>query len=201
MGTAIRGTPPPTGGGEITYGETAMFVGHSHIISVRHVSARTHRALRDRRGRPFSLMHGVDYFLQRSRFRRGRLFADGQAIEEECWRGEPNHRQFPWPRRDHRIFSLRRDLIRFQRVLGRWARSRAVRASGLPCVDSETRPYFATCSTMSAEPCDGRRPSRGVDSVSSSALARAAADRQDTPNSPPGRRSSPCRPRSPAFTG
>ena len=27
--------------GVIAYGETAMFVGHSHIISVRHVSART----------------------------------------------------------------------------------------------------------------------------------------------------------------
>ena len=33
--------------GVIVYGETAMFVGASHLISVRHVSARTHRALRD----------------------------------------------------------------------------------------------------------------------------------------------------------
>ena len=33
--------------GVIVYGETAMFIGPNHIISVRHVSARTHRALRD----------------------------------------------------------------------------------------------------------------------------------------------------------
>lgn len=31
----------------IAYGETAIFVGHSHIISVRHGSARSHKALRE----------------------------------------------------------------------------------------------------------------------------------------------------------
>ena len=50
--------------GVIAYGETAMFVGHSHIISVRHGSARTHRALRDQlEAAPHLLMHGVDYVL------------------------------------------------------------------------------------------------------------------------------------------
>ena len=34
-------------GDHIDYGETAIFVGHSHIISVRHGSTRAHTALRE----------------------------------------------------------------------------------------------------------------------------------------------------------
>src|SRR5689334_25200708 len=46
--------------GEIAYGETAIFVGHSHIISVRHGSARSHSALRQGlEAAPTLLVHGV----------------------------------------------------------------------------------------------------------------------------------------------
>jgi magnesium transporter len=50
--------------GCIAYGETAIFVGHSHIISVRHGSARSHQALRAQlEAAPTLLKHGVDYVL------------------------------------------------------------------------------------------------------------------------------------------
>ena len=133
--------------GVIAYGETAMFVGHSHIISVRHVSARTHRALRDQlEAAPSLLMHGVDYVLHAILD----FVVDGylpmvEAIEEEVLAME--HRAI-----DHflgraeisRIFTLRRELIRFQRVLGPMGEvaSKFVRQE-LPCVDAEARPYFS----------------------------------------------------------
>ena len=46
------------------YGETAIFVGRSHIITVRHGSPRTHTALREQLEKaPTLLMHGTDYLL------------------------------------------------------------------------------------------------------------------------------------------
>ena len=51
-------------GETIEYGETAIFVGHSHIITVRHGSERAHTALRDQLEKaPKLLMQGTDYFL------------------------------------------------------------------------------------------------------------------------------------------
>jgi magnesium transporter len=133
-------------GDEIAYGETAMFVGHSHIISVRHVSARTHRALRDQlEAAPSLLMHGVDYVLHAILD----FVVDGylpmvETIEEEVLAME--HRaidNFLGRQEINRIFALRRELIRFQRVLGPMGEVAAkfVRQE-LPCVDAETRPYF-----------------------------------------------------------
>lgn len=133
--------------GEIAYGETAMFVGHSHIISVRHVSARTHRALRDQlEAAPTLLMHGVDYVLHAILD----FVVDGylpmvEAIEEEVLAME--HRtidNFLGRAEINRIFTLRRELIRFQRVLGPMAEVAAKLArQDLPCIDADTRPYFS----------------------------------------------------------
>jgi len=133
-------------GDVIAYGETAMFVGHSHIISVRHVSARTHRALRDQlEAAPSLLMHGVDYVLHAILD----FVVDGylpmvETIEEEVLAME--HRaidNFLGREEINRIFTLRRELIRFQRVLGPMSEvaSKFVRQE-LPCIDAETRPYF-----------------------------------------------------------
>lgn len=48
----------------IDYGETAVFVGHSHIITVRHGSARSHTSLREQlEAAPSLLAQGVDYVL------------------------------------------------------------------------------------------------------------------------------------------
>lgn len=133
--------------GVIAYGETAMFVGASHIISVRHVSARTHRALRDQlEAAPSLLMHGVDYVLHAILD----FIVDGylpmvEAIEEEVLAME--HQtidNFLGRNEINRIFTLRRELIRFQRVLGPMGEvaSKLVRQD-LPCIDPETRPYFS----------------------------------------------------------
>jgi magnesium transporter len=134
-------------GGVIAYGETAMFVGHSHIISVRHVSARTHSSLRDQlEAAPTLLMHGVDYVLHAILD----FVVDGylpmvEAMEEEVLAME--HRAIDnFLGRDeiNRIFALRRELIRFQRVLAPMGEvaSKFVRQH-LPCIDDETRPYFS----------------------------------------------------------
>ena len=133
--------------GVIAYGETAIFVGHSHIISVRHVSARTHSSLRDQlEAAPSLLAHGVDYILHAILD----FIVDGylplvEAIEEEVLAME-QHAIDSFLGRDeiNRIFALRRELIRFQRVLGPMGEvaSKFVRQD-LPCVDPETRPYFS----------------------------------------------------------
>ena len=133
-------------GDVIAYGETAMFVGHSHIISVRHVSARTHRALRDQlEAAPSLLMHGVDYVLHAILdFVVDVYLPMVETIEEEVLAME--HRaidNFLGREEINRIFTLRRELIRFQRVLGPMGEvaSKFVRQE-LPGIDAETRPYF-----------------------------------------------------------
>lgn len=131
----------------IGYGETAIFVGHSHIISVRHGSARAHTALRtDLEAAPTLLIHGVDYVLHAILD----FIVDGylpmvESIEEEVI--EMERRTIDnFLGRDEitRIFALRRELIRFQRILvpmGEVA-GKFVRLD-LPCIDTEARPYFS----------------------------------------------------------
>ena len=131
----------------IDYGETAIFVGHSHIISVRHGSARAHKALRDQlEAAPSLLTHGVDYVLHVILD----YIVDGylpiiDTIEDNVLAMEQRTLDAFLDRDDiTRIFTLRRALIRFQRVLvpmgevaGRLARL------DLPCIDVEARPYFS----------------------------------------------------------
>ncbi len=133
--------------GVIAYGETATFVGHSHIISVRHVSARTHSSLRDKlEAAPSLLMHGVDYVLHAILD----FIVDGylpmvEAIEEEVLAMEQQAiDNFLGRDEISRIFTLRRELIRFQRVLGPMGEvaGKFVRQH-LPCIDEESRPYFS----------------------------------------------------------
>lgn len=133
--------------GAIVYGETATFVGHSHIISVRHVSARTHSSLRDKlEAVPSLLIHGVDYVLHAILD----FVVDGylplvEAIEEEVLAMEQRTIDSFLGRDEiNRIFALRRELIRFQRVLGPMTEVAAKLArQDLPCVDAESRPYFS----------------------------------------------------------
>ncbi|HVF94200.1 MAG TPA: magnesium and cobalt transport protein CorA [Sphingomonas sp.] len=134
-------------GDEIAYGETAMFVGHSHIISVRHGSARSHRALRAQlEAAPTLLAHGVDYVLHAILD----FIVDGylpivETIEDNVVTMEQRTLDAFLGRDDiTRIFTLRRQLIRFQRVLGPMAEVAAkfVRLE-LPCIDADARPYFS----------------------------------------------------------
>jgi len=130
----------------IAYGETAIFVGHSHIVSVRSGSARSHSELRHMlEAAPTHLKQGVDYVLHAILD----YIVDGylplvETIEEEVLAMEQRTiDNFLGREEITRIFSLRRELIRFQRVLipmgevaGKFART------DLPCIDDQARPYF-----------------------------------------------------------
>ncbi|MCY7280615.1 MAG: magnesium and cobalt transport protein CorA [Sphingomonas bacterium] len=130
----------------IVYGETAIFVGADHIITVRHGSARDHGPLRAHLGASAGLLaHGVDYVLH------GVLdfIVDGylpviEEIEEDVLEIERSAVD-AFLTRDEvaRLFGLRREVIRFQRLLGPMTEvcSRLVRLD-LPVIDAEIRPYF-----------------------------------------------------------
>lgn len=134
-------------GDAIHYGETAIFVGHSHIISVRHGSARAHKPLRDQlEAAPSLLEQGVDYVLHAILD----YIVDGylplvEAIESEVLAMEQRSLDSFLGREEiGRIFHLRRELIRFGRVLtpmGEVA-GKLVKLD-LPCIDAEAKPYFS----------------------------------------------------------
>ena len=132
--------------GRIGYGETAIFVGHSHLISVRHGSTRGHTALRAQlEASPLLLAQGVDYVLHAILD----FVVDGylplvETIEEEVLAMEDKTvDQFLTRGEVNRIFEIRRELIRFQRVLGPAGEvaAKLIRLD-LPCIDVEARPYF-----------------------------------------------------------
>lgn len=134
-------------GDRIEYGETAIFVGHSHIISVRHGSSRSHKALRKQlEAAPTLLVHGVDYVLHAILD----FIVDGylpviETIEDKVLTMEQRTLDTFLDRDEiTRIFTLRRQLTKFQRVLGPMAEvaGKLVRLD-LPCVDDDTKPYFS----------------------------------------------------------
>ena len=132
--------------GEIAYGETSIFIGKSHVISVRHGSARAHTELRlQLEASPELLRHGVDYVLHAVLdFIVNGYLPIVEAIEEEVL--DIEHRAldaFLVRSEVNRLFHLRRDLIRFKRVLSPMAEVCA-RLEHLesPCLDADVRPYF-----------------------------------------------------------
>jgi magnesium transporter len=131
----------------IDYGETAIFIGHSHIITVRHGSARSHKQLRQQlEAAPSLLVHGVDYVLHAVLD----YIVDGylpmvETIEDIVLAMEQRTLDTFLDRDEiTRIFTLRRQLTRFQRVLGPMAEvaGKLVRLD-MPCIDPDTRPYFS----------------------------------------------------------
>jgi magnesium transporter len=128
----------------IDYGETAIFVGHSHIISVRHGSTRAHTALREQLEKsPRLLTHGVDYLLHAILD----YIIDGylpliDELEEEVIEMEHAMDSFLQHDEVNRIFTVRRELIRFQRVLGPMGEvAQKLARQELPCIDAEARNY------------------------------------------------------------
>ncbi len=130
----------------IAYGETAIFLGRQHVITVRHGSARDHTGLRTQLEASSRLLsHGVDYVLH------GVLdfIVDGyvpvvEEIEEDVLAIETSAVDAFLSRDEvSRLFALRRDVIRFQRHLGPMTEvcSRLVRLD-LPIIDPIVRPYF-----------------------------------------------------------
>lgn len=133
-------------GETIEYGETAIFVGHSHIITVRHGSERAHTALREQLEKaPRLLMHGTDYVLHAVLD----YIVDGYGplvgdIEDEILQMEVQAAgNFLDVDQINHIFALRRELGRLKRILEPMGEV-AVKLSrhDLPCIDGEARIYF-----------------------------------------------------------
>ena len=128
------------------YGETSVFVGETFIISVRHGSERAHSGLRQQlESSPGLLQHGVDYVLHAILD----FIVDGylpivEAIEEEVLETEQRTLDAFLEREEiGRLFTLRRELIRFQRVLGPMHEvCNKLTHVSLPALDPEVRPYF-----------------------------------------------------------
>jgi magnesium transporter len=133
--------------GHIVYGQTATFLGHSHIITVRQGSTRSHTPLREHlEAAPDLLGKGGDYVLHAVLD----FIVDGYlplmtALEEEVAAMEQRMLDTFLNRAEiARIFSLRRDLMRFDRILVPMEEvARKLARNDLPCVDIEARHYFS----------------------------------------------------------
>ena len=133
-------------GDRILYGETHVFVGPNYVITIRHGSARAHTQLRAQlEASPQQLKHGPDFILH------GVLdfIVDGyipiiDAIEDKVLEMEQVALDSFLSRADiTRLFQLRRELVKFSRVLGPMEEvSVKLQSLDLPCIDREVRPYF-----------------------------------------------------------
>ena len=130
----------------IQYGETHIFLGPNHVITVRHGSARAHSDLRAHlEASPRLLQHGADYVLHAILD----FVVDGYSpivdeVEEDVLAMEQQALDTFLSRAEIRtLFQLRGDLLRFERIVGPMEEvaSRLERLD-LPCVDPEVRPYF-----------------------------------------------------------
>ena len=130
----------------IGYGETDIFVGADHIVTVRHGSVRAHVELRQHlEAAPMHLRHGVDYILHAVLD----FIVDGylpivESIEEEVLAMERHALDSFLSRAEiTRIFNLRRELVRFRRILGPMEEvASRLEHHEQPCIDPEVRPYF-----------------------------------------------------------
>jgi magnesium transporter len=133
--------------GGIAYGQTAVFLGHSHIITVRQGSTRSHLSLREHlEASPDLLGQGADYVLHAVLD----FIVDGYlplvtSVEDEVTAMEQRTIDAFLERGEiARIFALRRELMRFGRILGPMEEvARKLARNDLPCVDAEARNYFA----------------------------------------------------------
>lgn len=132
--------------GVVRFGETHIFVGIRHIITVRHGVDNGYQAVRRRlQETPELLRHGVDYVLHAVLD----FIVDGyqpivHEIEGEVYELEKSALDAFLDRDEiARIFTLRRDLMKFQNVLGPMA-DVASKLEHLesPCIDNAVRPYF-----------------------------------------------------------
>lgn len=132
---------------EIAYGDTAILVGRQHIITIRHGSARSHSSLREQlEAAPSLLKRGVVYVLHAILG----FLADGytplvEAIEDEVLAMEQRTIDGVLGRAEiTRIFTLRRELMRFKRVLDPLGEAIGkLTQLDVPFIDPDARPYFA----------------------------------------------------------
>ena len=130
----------------ITYGETHVFVGPNHIITVRHGSAKSHAALRRQlEASPRQLKHGPDFVLHAvldfvvDGYGPIMDKAEDRALEMEREALDA----FLSRLQIKRLFRLRRQLLKFRRILGPMEDvGSKLETLDLPCIDPEVRPYF-----------------------------------------------------------
>jgi magnesium transporter len=133
-------------GDKIGYGETSVFVGPGFIVSVRHSSARAHSDLRAQlEATPRWLAHGPDFVLHSIiDFIVDGYFPVIEAMEDEALAIEASigDRALS-PAAIRRLFTLRREIMRFLRVLGVMSdvAGRLVNVA-LPNIDPDMLPYF-----------------------------------------------------------
>ena len=133
--------------GALVYGQTAVFLGHSHIITVRQGSTRSHQPLREQlEASPDLLRQGADYVLHAVLD----FIVDGYlpvvaAIEDEVAGMEQRTIDAFLERAEiARIFTLRRELMRFGRILVPMEEvARKLARNDLPGIDVEARHYFS----------------------------------------------------------
>ena len=133
-------------GDKIVYGNTAIFMGRQFIISVRHGSNRAHSPVRAQlEATPWLLKHGPDHVLHAildfivdgyndvvDEMENKVLAMEDRAIDSFLGRAETG-----------RVFMLRRELFRLQRILGPTEdlASRFIHLE-LPQIDANIYPYF-----------------------------------------------------------
>ena len=133
-------------GDKIEYGETAIFVGRQHIITVRHGSERAHTALREQLEKaPTLLVQGTDYLL----YAVLDFIVDGYLplvddIEEQVLEMESQAAEGFLDRQQvNHIFALRRELSRLQRIMMPMEEvALKLARQHLPCIDDDARIYF-----------------------------------------------------------
>lgn len=133
-------------GDQIVFGQTSIFVGRHHIITVRLGSNRGHLELRSQLElTPNLLRHGTDYVLYAILdFVVDGYFPILQTIEDSILEMEQQLLEAPLERQQiTRIFGLRREMILFQRVLGPTTElcSKLVTLD-FPNLDAEAKPYY-----------------------------------------------------------
>ena len=130
----------------ISYGETHVVVGTDHVITIRHGSNRAHTALRaqleaapDRlKAGPDFVLHGVLDFIVDAYVpivdgaEDSVLEMEQRALEAFLSRAEIR-----------RLFTLRRELLKFRRILGPMEEvAGRLQSQDMPCIDADIRPYF-----------------------------------------------------------
>jgi magnesium transporter len=132
--------------GRISYGNTAIFVGRQFIITVRHGSMRGHAPIRQQlEATPWLLKCGPDYVLHAILdFIVDGYFEVIDVVEEQVLEMEEHAMDAFLNRAEtSRLFTLRRDLFRLQRILGPMEdlANRFINID-LPQVDANIDPYF-----------------------------------------------------------
>ncbi len=133
-------------GENIAYGQTALFLGHDFLVTVRIGSTRAHVALRERlesdaerlaEGPDFVAHAILDFIVDGYQPIMEKLEGAVQAMEERAIDS------FPEPSTIRRIFRLRRQLRRFERIIGPMEEvCERLASTDLPGIDASARIWF-----------------------------------------------------------